>query len=68
MNIKQVLLYFLIVLLFTSCSETSLKEEAVNIFDANLSGENREIEMGKNVIRSPDGLQFTKANEDGNQS
>ena len=68
MNIKPVPLYFLIALLITSCSETSLKDEAVNIFDANLSGENEEIEIGNNVIRSPDGLQFTKAEEDGNQS
>ena len=68
MNIKPVPLYFLIALLVTSCSETSLKDEAVNIFDANLSGENEEIEIGNNVIRSLDGLQFTKAEEDGNQS
>ena len=68
MNIKPVLLYFLIALLVTSCSETSIKDEAVNIFDANLSGENEEIEIGNNVIRSLDGLQFTKAEEDGNQS
>ena len=68
MNIKPVLLYFLVALLLASCSEKSLKDEAVNIFDANLSGENEEIEIGKNVIRSPDGLQFTKAEDDGNQS
>ena len=68
MNIKPVLLYFLVALFLASCSEKSLKDEAVNIFDANLSDKNEEIEIGKNVIRSLDGLQFTKAEDDGNHS
>lgn len=68
MNIKSVLFYFIIALLLASCSETSLKEEAVNIFDANLSSESENINTAKNVIRSPDGLQFTKPEVDRNQS
>ena len=68
MKKKQIPFHFVILLFFANCSENNLRDEAVDIFDANLSGENKNSILDKKITRSPDGLQFTKSKADGNKS
>ncbi len=68
MKLKSDIVYFLSYLFFSSCSEPSLEEQAISFYDANLSEKKEEIRTNKKIIRSPDGLQFTKSLKEGNQS
>ena len=55
-------------LILSSCSDPGLQEKAVEIFEQNGSASNQEMNSETGLTRSSDGLQFTKKENDTNQS
>jgi antitoxin component YwqK of YwqJK toxin-antitoxin module len=61
-NALHSFLFFSLFLLF-SCGEPDLKEQALQIFDSNETSPSESKIKSKNLLRSADGLQFTKVDK-----
>ena len=66
--LNQIFSLGILSLVFTSCTESGLEEQALEIFENN--GTDYYIKLNKNqsITRTPDGLQFTKSLSDKNTS